>query len=102
MVTCVTLHVGNFGDADQPKVLSKRSVCIVLLARTQVGSVEAQSRLELLSSGATFASVEARELDVGVAGRIPGEFAGFSLVTGLPQVNSTTWDSSSKRKLIEV
>lgn len=59
MVTGVTLHVGNFGDADQPKVLCIRSVSIVLFARTQVGSVEAQSRLELLSSGAAFPSVEA-------------------------------------------
>lgn len=59
MVTCKALHVGYFTDPYQTKVLSKWPVSLVLLARTQVGSVEAQFRLKLLSPGASFPSVEA-------------------------------------------
>jgi hypothetical protein len=99
VVTCVALHVWNFANANQAKVLSKWSVSIVLLARTQVGSVKAQLRLKLLPLGASLPSVEARELDVGVASSIPGVPASFSLVASLPQINSTSRDSSSKRNL---
>jgi len=59
MVTCVALHVGNFTDTNQTKVLSKWPVGIVLLARTQVCPVESQSRLELLSLGVSFPGIEA-------------------------------------------